>query len=290
MPHQQSMKPSTDKSRSSASSAKTAIKTTTELRKSRIEPSTRIDRGTKTAPRPDAKDPQSAQLPEPRREGEQTDTPVLPAQLIKPAYVLPEDPGAVQRSVVHFSAAAGTYISLAAPLACPKETASSSSEPRIPGRNRPGAAEENTGSLGEGDQSLPVGRKLRNKLSFIDRAAQTQHWPSKERDALTQQLHVEHAAGSCSSWEIRDAYVAAAAAGAGSSATSDSTSGQRALQSSKQIDSPSRRAHYITSVVQRMLFQNLHPDIATDFKVSVKFLESSCATCKVVSDHHLFFL
>lgn len=259
------MKPSADKSRPSASPAKKVIKTPTELRKSRVEPTTRVDRGTKPAPRPaPAQEPQPEPPSEPKEvDSQQIDIPILPSEPSKPTYVLPEDPGVAQRSAVHFSAAAGSYVSVAAPLACPEDTPSSStSETRVSGRNR--TAEESAAT--EREQSLPGGRKLRNKLSFTDRAAQTQHWPSKDRETSPQQSQVEDATGSCSAWEIRDAYVTAATGpGSGTAATPASTALSTRTEERRQHSA--QRAHYVTVVAQRMLFQNLNPEIATDFKV-----------------------
>lgn len=66
---------------------------------------------------------------------------------------------------------------------------------------------------GETSALLPPGEaehdvQLRNQFNFADRAAQTGHQPPRERSTMTEPPPTVSTSGSCSRWEIFEAYVA----------------------------------------------------------------------------------
>ena len=53
----------------------------------------------------------------------------------------------------------------------------------------------------------PDARRLRNQFNSVDRGAQTGHQPPKDRQTMTEAPPTATAGGSCSKWEIYNAYV-----------------------------------------------------------------------------------
>ncbi|KAL4540766.1 hypothetical protein Ndes2526B_g07598 [Nannochloris sp. 'desiccata'] len=201
----------------------------------------------------------------------------------KPSYVISEGDAAFGKSsTVHFSTKNGCFVSAPAPV--PAEAAEDYSEDTPSSKPDAGILEKLEKERRNRQHQISAGfdataaapynttatEKLRNNLSFIDRAVQTSHWPAKERGTSAQSQALEDASGSCSAWEIYDAYLPPgtiplatprAPSATGSSAPLTIDDGSTRL-------SPSREDvyHCITRVMQRMLYQNINPDISADFK------------------------
>jgi len=209
----------------------------------------------------------------------------------KPSYVVSEgDTAFGKSSTVHFSTKNGCFVSAAAPVPAEaasadysEDTPSSTPDARILEKLEKERRNRKTQISAGVDAITATGNtaateKLHNNLSCIDRAVQTSHWPAKERGTFAQSQTLEDASGSCSAWEIYDAYVPpgtlAPASIASSIATADHLDGSSAPLSSNDVCStglsPSREHtyHNITRVMQRMLYQNQNPDIPADFKVN----------------------
>ena len=67
----------------------------------------------------------------------------------------------------------------------------------------PGTAE--TGKVGE---AADPAKRLRNQFNFSERGAQTTYFQPRERETSTDTPETVEASGTCSHWEIYDAYVA----------------------------------------------------------------------------------
>jgi hypothetical protein len=198
----------------------------------------------------------------------------------KPAYVVSEgDPAFGKASTVHFSTTHRAFVSIVATTAeaadYSEDTPSSTPDAHTLEKLEKERKNRQNLASGPADASTTSAavatEKLRNSLSFIDRAVQTNHWPAKERGTSAQSQALQDASGSCSAWEIYDAYVTntpATAPTASSSATGDGEAAAAPLSNiNRQPPSPEHARHYITRVMQRMIYQNLNPDIPADFKV-----------------------
>jgi hypothetical protein len=195
----------------------------------------------------------------------------------KPSYVVSEgDDAFVKSSTVHFSTKNGCFVSATAVPAEAEADYSEDTPSSTPDARILEHLEKERRNI---QNQIPAGtaatEKLRNNLSCIDRAVQTSHWPAKERGTCAQSQKLEDASGSCSAWEIYDAYVppetTALASTASSSASTEGSSAPLSNShacSSRLSPSQEHVYHYITRVMQRMLYQNQNPDIPADFKVN----------------------
>jgi hypothetical protein len=169
-------------------------------------------------------------------------TSIAPHPPAKPAYVVAVEPAALERSAAHYSHRAAAYV----PLSDLKGEGEEDDATQI-ARRAAKAAETREERVGGGSGTEPL--RLRNGLTFVDRGSQTGHWPAKERGTVPEQSAVEDAGGSCSAWEIHDAYA------------------QQGCEGGSEAAPPERTYNHVIRAVQRMLFQNLNPDLAADLKV-----------------------
>lgn len=65
-----------------------------------------------------------------------------------------------------------------------------------------------TADSGTGPAEDSSSKRLRNQFNFSERGAQTNYFPPKERGANTDPPETAQSSGSCSRWEIYDAYIA----------------------------------------------------------------------------------
>jgi hypothetical protein len=257
--------------------SRSPVKTRPREQPSRLPPSVAIaeERG----PASDHVDPEST-----------ADTRSSVAAPSRPDYVVSEgDPAVGKPSPVHFSTKSGSFVPTAIPTPdYSEDTPSSAADTRILEKlEKERRARHNLISTGVDTSTTTLtmsttataaaAEKLRNGLSFIDRAVQTSHWPAKERGTSALSHALEEASGSCSAWEIYDAYVppgSTTTSSASASFTATAGEGSAALSTNntssiaRKTPSSEHAYHYITRVMQRMLFQNLNPDIPADFKVS----------------------
>lgn len=66
-------------------------------------------------------------------------------------------------------------------------------------------------SILQGDAATDAtsnGKRLRNQFNFSERGIQTTFYPPRERGTNTEVPEIAEASGTCSQWEIYDAYVA----------------------------------------------------------------------------------
>ena len=77
-------------------------------------------------------------------------------------------------------------------------------EPSSSGLPPGAAAAHASATIGEDDAAAA---RLRNQFNFVDRAAQTGHCAARERGSMTEPPPTASASGSCSRWEIFQAYV-----------------------------------------------------------------------------------
>ena len=282
------MKPTSEKSRSSATVASSS-KSVKDARTQRPHQSTptpsNARRSQPTAkPHPDKnKKEQSPSIPAPEPPpqqqqeivtAEQTSSssapppPTPPAAAVvpeKPAYILSVDAAAAQESAVHFSVKTGSFVPVVGCGFSEEEPPSTTPDPHLEK-----SSARDTKSAAQGEE-----KKLRNGLSFINRGVQTNHWPSKDRETSSQLRSCADASGSCSAWEIYDAHLAAEGAPA-----------PGAIADEKKKSPEHNEHHHVTTVMQRIIHQNLNPELAADFKVRkyVLFLSVMLPT------HLLFFV
>jgi hypothetical protein len=196
----------------------------------------------------------------------------------KPDYVVSEgDPAFAKSMTVHFSTKSGGFVSTT-PVATDysEDTPSSTPDARILDKLEEQRKNRQNQLSVDATATTSTTEKLRNGLSAIDRAVQTSHWPAKERGTSAQTQSLEDAAVSCSAWEIYDAYgppstTTAGTADALAAPLSNSTSSSRPERSREHV------YHHVTRVIQRMLYQNLNPEIPADFKVRIFIFSYSLA-------------
>lgn len=131
----------------------------------------------------------------------------------------------------------------------------------------------------------PTEHRLLNQFLFNDRVAQTSYDQRREKGTITEPPGITNASGSCSQWEIYDAYMADIAAQAEMDEASKAkvnarkgtgnTSAEATVESSPlQLEDDSDDEDMVPAeamakplqIVQRMINQNLHNDLAMDFK------------------------
>ena len=69
-------------------------------------------------------------------------------------------------------------------------------------------AEPSTAKSGRGAEAADPAKRLRNQFNFSERGAQTTYFQPQERETSTDAPETAEASGTCSRWEIYDAYVA----------------------------------------------------------------------------------
>ena len=69
-------------------------------------------------------------------------------------------------------------------------------------------AEPSTAESSKGGEAADPAERLRNQFNFSERGAQTTYFQLRERETSTDTPETVEASGTCSHWEIYDAYVA----------------------------------------------------------------------------------
>ncbi|KAA6426617.1 MAG: dynein intermediate chain 2 [Trebouxia sp. A1-2] len=133
-------------------------------------------------------------------------------------------------------------------------------------------------------------RQLRNQFNFSERAAQTLNYPMRDRETTTEPPPTASFSGTCSQWEIYDAYIAdqekqraqeevnkqkaAAKKATTATETAETTlphTGSRWQQRHNQLDDHGSVLHHgnmerAVKVLERMENQNTFKELAMDFK------------------------
>ena len=68
--------------------------------------------------------------------------------------------------------------------------------------------QEASNEAGAGVAEAMPQKRLRNQFNFSERGVQTAYFPPKERGTGTDLPENDESSGSCSQWEIYDAYIA----------------------------------------------------------------------------------